>query len=157
MAPGILPPKVLTNTAYISTSSIETQTGNNNSSATVTAEDTDNYTPVPDPDPVKPVVNNPIAGRIASAHGGTLSLRLSCVSGCEGVAKVTMASTVKVKGKRYKKGTVLAKGRYKITKAGTTVVNIKATRAGKKLFKAKKKNHGLLTLTGGVRKYITIK
>ena len=52
-----LPPKVLTNTAYISTSSIETQTANNNSSATVTAEDTDNYTPVPDPDPVKPVVN----------------------------------------------------------------------------------------------------
>ena len=51
----------------------------------------------------------------------------------------------------------MPKGRYKITKAGTTVVNIKATRAGKKLFKAKKKNHGLLTLTGGVRKYITIK
>ena len=25
------------------------------------------------------------------------------------------------------------------------------------LIKAKKKNHGLLTLTGGVRKYITIK
>lgn len=152
-----LPPKLLTNTAYISTSSIETQTGNNSSSASVTAEDTDNYTPVPDPDPVKPVVNNPVAGRIASAHGGTLSLRLSCISACQGVAKVTTSSVVKVKGKKFKKGTVLAKGRYKIDKAGTSVVHIKATRAGKKLFKGKKKAHGLLTLTGGVRKFITIK
>ena len=47
-----MPPKVLQNTAYISTTSFEEVTTNNHSTATVTAEDTDNYEPVEPTDQV---------------------------------------------------------------------------------------------------------
>ena len=58
-------PKVIVNTANISTSSNENVTDNNMDSATVTAEDTDAFKPVPNPPTVKPTPNNPIATTIA--------------------------------------------------------------------------------------------
>lgn len=154
-------PKDIINTAYISTSSDESNTADNMSSATVTAEDTDNFTPVPDPPPVKPTPNNPIAMRIAGndafVSGNSVRARINCSGACRGTAKLVAPGKARAGGQEITKGSVLAKGRFRLTGAGTSIIRLKATATGSKLFKSKKQRKGLLTLTGGASRLVTIR
>jgi uncharacterized repeat protein (TIGR01451 family)/fimbrial isopeptide formation D2 family protein len=156
-----LPPKVLQNTAYISTTSNEQVTSNNNSTATVTAEDTDNYTPVDPVDPDKPTPNNPIAKKIVgqgvsyAASGVTFTLK--CSGSCGGTAKLSTLKRIKVGGKKFARGTVLAAKRYFLGKAGTRKVKLRLTRAGHKILKKHKARKALLKISGGTRKVVKVR
>ncbi|MCB0861287.1 MAG: DUF11 domain-containing protein [Solirubrobacterales bacterium] len=156
-----VPPKVLQNTAYISTSSLEEVTTNNHSTATVVAEDTDNYEPVDPTEPTKPTPNNPVAKTIVgkgvsySASGVTFTLK--CSGACGGTAKLSTMKKVKVKGKKFGKGTVLAKKRYFIGKAGTKKVKLVPTRAGRTILKKGKARKAMLRISGGTRKVVKVR
>ena len=139
-----LPPKTLINTAMISTTSFESQTGNNSSSATVVAEDTDNHTPVPDTPIVKPTPNNPIA---TSRIGGGVQLSpnavtatVTCSGVCSGRALLATTSRVRVGGKTFRKGTLLAATGYSFEAAGTKKLRlkVKGNKARKLLKKSRK-------------------
>jgi len=155
-----VPPKVLQNTAYISTTSNEIITNNNSSTATVTAEDTDNYEPIDPVDPVKPTPNNPIAKTIVgkgvsySAAGVTATIR--CSGACGGTAKLSTLNRVKVGGKKFARGTVLAAKEYFIGKAGTRKVKLKLTRAGRTILKKGKAKKAMLRISGGTRKVVKV-
>lgn len=155
-----LPPKVLQNTAYISTTSNELVISNNNSTATVTAEDTDNYTPVDPVDPEKPAPNNPIAktivGKGISYSAGGVTFTLKCSGSCGGTAKLSTLKKVKVKGKKYGKGTVLAKKRYFFGKARTKKVTLKLTKAGKRVLRSGKVKKAKLRIAGGTSKVMKV-
>ncbi len=154
------PPVKLINTAMISTVSFESQTGNNSSSATVIAEDTDNHTPVNPIPPVKPVPNNPIS---QTRIGGGLFLKktslagtITCTGACSGSAKVLSLKPVKVKGKKFRKGTLLAAAHYKLNAAGTRKVKlkVKGTKA-KQILETSK--HALVKLSNGTKSKVRIK
>ena len=155
-----LPPKQFDNTAYITTTSFEFITDNNSSTATVIAEDTDNHEPIDPEEPVKPTPNNPVAKTIVgkgvtySASGVTFTLK--CSGACGGTAKLTTLKRVKVKGKSYRKGTVLAAKQYFIGKAGTRSVKLKVTRAGKGILKSGKVKRASLRINGGTSKVMKI-
>ena len=159
------PPKVIVNTANISTSSNENATGNNMNSATVTAEDTDNFTPVPNPPIVKPTPNNPIAMKIAgsdvsltrnaSLRKNRVTVRVNCAGRCSGMAKLISVRTVKVGKKKVRKGSVLAKGKYRYNSAGKRKLNLKLTKKGR--IAVKKTRKALLKLSSGEQKVVRIR
>ena len=150
----------LINTAMISTISFESQTGNNTSSATVIAEDTDNHNPVNPTQPVKPVPNNPIAktriGGSAFLKKSSVTGTITCTGACSGSAKLVSLKTVKVKGKKFKKGTVLAAAAYKLNAAGTKKITLKVKSAKAKQA-IKKSKHALIKLSNGTKSKVTIK
>lgn len=155
-----LPPKTFINTAMISTSSEETQTGNNSSSATVIAEDTDNHTPVTPVPPVKPTPNNPVA---TTRFGGGVFLKksgvtgtITCTRACSGKAKLLSLKTVKIKGKKFRKGMLLAAASYKLNAAGTKKLTLKVRgRKAKKVLK--KSRRDLIRLSNGSKRIVRIK
>ena len=154
-----LAPVEYTNTGYISTSSDESITFNNHSSATVVAEDTDNHTPIDPVVPVKPTPNNPIATAIAgnsvsfNRRGG--SATITATGPTSGVAKLTTTRTIKIKGKKFRKGTLIASGSYSFTEAGSKNVKLKV--AGKRGAKVlSKSSKGLLKVTGGAAKIVRL-
>ncbi|MCB0867760.1 MAG: DUF11 domain-containing protein [Solirubrobacterales bacterium] len=156
-----LPPRTIVNTAAISTSTLEFNTGNNSSTATVAAEDTDNYTPiVDDPTPDKPTPNNPIATTIVgkgvsySARGVTFTI--NCSGPCSGTAKLFTTKKLKAKGKKYRKGTVLAAKRYFIGQAGTRKVTLKVSGKGRRILNSGKAKFALLKLSGGTSKVVKV-
>ncbi|MCB8914574.1 MAG: DUF11 domain-containing protein [Thermoleophilales bacterium] len=155
------PPKVIQNTAYISTTSLEDVTSNNSSTATVTAEDTDNFEPVDPTEPTKPAPNNPIAktivGKGVSYAASGVTFTLKCTGACGGTAKLSTLKKVKVKGKKYGKGTVLAKKRYFIGKAGTKKIRLGLTRAGRSILRKGKARKALLKISGGTRKVVKVR
>ena len=100
-----MPSKTIINTANISTSSTESETGNNGSSAGINVNRIDN-TPIDnDPDPDKPHPNNPIAktivGKGVSYSASGVSFSPKCSGTCGGFAKLTTLRKLKVKGKKY--------------------------------------------------------
>ncbi|MDQ2700668.1 MAG: hypothetical protein M3Y23_04995, partial [Actinomycetota bacterium] len=144
-----LPPKTLINTAVISTTSFESQTHNNSSSATVVAEDTDNHTPVDPVDPVKPTPNNPIAksklGANVMFQSGKVVANVTCSGPCSGKALLVTTSRVKLGGKKFRKGTLIAATGYSFKEAGTRKLRLKPRgNRGRKLLKKARK--GLLKL-----------
>lgn len=156
-----VPPKSIVNTAAISTSSNESDTTNNGSSAGIVAEDTDNHTPVvTDPDPGKPHPNSPIAktivGKGVTYSSGVVSATIRCSGACGGTAKLTTTKPVKLGGKKFAKGTVLAAKRYFIGKAGTRKVKLKVTAKGRQILKKGKARKAVLTISGGTRKVVTV-
>lgn len=156
-----VPPKTIINTATISTTSPESNTGNNGSSAGVVAEDTDNHTPIDeDPDPDKPHPNNPIGATIVghSVHysARAVTVKIHCAGKCSGTAKLVTTRRVKAGGKRYAKGTVLAARRYFVGGAGTRKLNLKLTSGGKRILKSGKAKRALLKLSGGTRKVVKV-
>ena len=149
------------NTAVISTPTIESDSDNNDSTVTLPGEDTDNHNPVTnDPNPTKPHPNNPIAKTIVgkgvsySASGVTFTLK--CSGACGGTAKLTSIKKVKVGGKKYGKGTVLAARQYFVGKAGTRKVTLRLTDAGRKIIKSGKSKKALLRISGGTRKVVKV-
>ena len=112
------------------------------------------------PPPVKPVPNNPIA---KTRIGGGVFLKkngvtgtITCTAACSGNAKLVSLKTVKVKGKKFKKGTVLAASRYKLNAAGTKKITLKVK--GKKAKQAlKKSKHALIKLSNGTKSKVRIK
>ncbi|MCB0858270.1 MAG: DUF11 domain-containing protein [Solirubrobacterales bacterium] len=155
-----VPPKVLQNTAYISTTSLEEITTNNHSTATVIAEDTDIHEPIDPVDPVKPTPNNPVAKTIVgkgvsySASGVTFTLK--CTGACGGTAKLSTLSRVKAGGKQFAKGTVLAKRTYFVGKAGTKKIKLGLTRAGKAILKSGKAKKAILRVSGKTAKVVKV-
>jgi hypothetical protein len=144
------------NTATISTPTIESDTGNNDSTVNLPAEDTDNHTPVVnDPDPDKPHPNNPIAktivGKGVTYFKSGVTFTLKCSGACGGTAKLSSIKKVKVGGKKFGKGTLLAKKQFFIGKAGTKKVKLKLTKAGRVILKKGKAKKGLLSISGGPR------
>jgi uncharacterized repeat protein (TIGR01451 family)/fimbrial isopeptide formation D2 family protein len=146
-----LPPKVLVNTAWITTSTPETVTGNNSSSASVTAEDTDNFNPVPDPDPDKPTPNNPIGGTIVGKgvtySGRSVTATLSCSSSCRGSARLVTGTTVYVGGRKFRKGTTLASGSYRFGSPGKRTLRLNVRASGRKVLQ--RSNRAVLKLSSG--------
>ncbi|MBK8294230.1 MAG: DUF11 domain-containing protein [Solirubrobacterales bacterium] len=154
------PPVTLINTAMISTISFESQTGNNTSSATVIAEDTDNNTPVTPTPPVKPVPNNPVAqtriGGSAFLKKNTVKGKITCTGACSGKAKLLSLKKVKIKGKKFRKGTVLAVARYKLNAAGTSKLKLKVK--GKKAKRViRKTKRAQIKLSNGTKRKVRIK
>ena len=159
------PPKVIVNTANISTTSNETITSNNMDSATITAEDTDDFTPVPNPPPVKPTPNNPIAMTIA---GSDVSLtrkaslrRNRVVVGSTArvpapdTAKLISLKTVRVGNKKVRRGSVLARGTFSFDSAGERSLNLRLTKKGR--IAVKKTRKALLKLSSGESKLVRIR
>lgn len=155
-----LPPKTLINTAMISTVSFESQTGNNTSSATVVAEDTDNYTPVDPTEPVKPTPNNPVAttrlGGGAFFKKNKVTATVTCSGACSGTGKLISLKKVKVRGKKFRKGSVLAAGKYRLNAAGTKKLTLKVKGRKAKLI-LKKIRKGKIKLSSGTRKNVRIR
>ncbi|HMU27219.1 MAG TPA: isopeptide-forming domain-containing fimbrial protein [Solirubrobacterales bacterium] len=155
-----VPSKTIINTANISTSSTESETGNNGSSAGINVNGIDN-TPIDnDPDPDKPHPNNPIAktivGKGVSYSASGVSFSLKCSGTCGGFAKLTTLRKLKVKGKKYGRGTVLARRQYFIGKAGTKKVKLTLTGKGRKILKSGKAHRALLSISGGTRKVVKV-
>jgi hypothetical protein len=146
------------NTADVASTN-DTDPTNNSSSVTVNATPNTGGDPV-DPGHGKTPVNNPIAKTIVgkgvsySASGVTFSLK--CSGSCGGIAKLTTLKKVKVKGKKYGKGTVLAKKRYFIGKAGTKKIKLKLTKAGTRVLKSGKVKKASLRITGGTSKVMKV-
>ncbi len=153
------PPKVIINTAFITTTSDESSTANNMSSASFTAEDTDNYTPVDPVPPVKPTPNNPvgmsIGGSDVAFKGNRVRTTLKCSGACSGKAKLISLKTVKVGKKKVRKGSVLAKGRFKLNKAGKRKLNLKVTKKGR--IALKKTRKAVVVLSSGEKKVVRIR
>ncbi|MGB0119564.1 MAG: isopeptide-forming domain-containing fimbrial protein [Solirubrobacterales bacterium] len=155
-----LAPVEYTNTAYISTSSDESVTANNHSSASVVAEDTDNNDPIDPVDPVKPTPNNPVATKVAGGsvkfNGKKGVARIKATGPTSGVAKLVTTKKIKIKGKKFSKGTLIASGKYSFTEAGSKNVKLKTKgKRGAKLLKKSRK--GLLKVTGGTKKIVRLK
>lgn len=155
------PPKELVNSAWISTTTYETVTGNNMSSATVIAEDTDNYTPVPNPDPVKPTPNSPIATTIAVGggkviyRGGKIRVKIKCSGACSGKAKLVAVKTIKAGKKKVRKGKTLAGRSFKFNQAGEHTLKLKVTANGRKVLRKTRK--ALLKLSSGQKKLVRVR
>ena len=153
------PAMSIINTANISTSSSESDIGNNGSSAGINVDGIED-TPIVPVDPTKPHPNNPIAKTIVgkgvsySASGVTFTLK--CTGACGGTAKLTSIRKVKVGGKKYGKGTVLAARQYFVGKAGTRKVTLRLTDAGRKIIKSGKSKKALLRISGGTRKVVKV-
>ena len=153
------PAMSIINTANISTSSSESDIGNNGSSAGINVDGIED-TPIVPVDPTKPHPNNPIAKTIVgkgvsySASGVTFTLK--CSGACGGTAKLTSIRKVKVGGKKYGKGTVLAARQYFVGKAGTRKVTLRLTDAGRKIIKSGKSKKALLRISGGTRKVVKV-
>lgn len=153
--------KHFANTAFITSSSVESDPDNNDSTVEVPAEDTDNHTPVVnDPDPDKPHPNNPIAKTIVvkgvsySASGVTFTLK--CSGACGGTAKLSTLAKIKVKDKKYSRGTVIGKRQYFIGKAGTKKVKLTLTGNGRRILRSGKAHRALLTVSGTAAKRVGI-
>ncbi len=153
---------MIVNTASISTSSSETTTSNNMDSATITVEDTDNFTPVPNPPTVKPTPNNPISttivGRGVTYSSDSVGVRLSCSGPCGGTARLLTARSVKVGGRKVKKGAVLAAGRYEFSGSGSSRVWLKVNGRGRRVLNSRKAGRrALVRLSSGSKKSIRIR
>jgi hypothetical protein len=154
-----LPPKVIVNTAYITTTSDESSTLNNMSSASFTAEDTDNFTPVPPKPPVKPAPNNPVAATIVG-KGVTYSARsvgawINCSGACSGSAKLLTTGAVSVGGRTIRKGTVLAATAYRFNAAGKRKLKLRVNATGRKVLK--KGGKAVLKLSSGKQVVVRIR
>ena len=147
------------NTGKVTSTSNDSDLLNNESSVSVHA------TLAPVGDPVvdgngKPPVNNQIAKTIVgkgvtySASGVTFTLK--CSGACGGTAKLTTLKKIKVGGKKFGKGTVLAAKQYFIGKAGTKKVSLKLTGAGRKILKKGKARKAALSISGGTRKVVKV-
>ena len=159
-----LGPNDLVNTAYISTSSDEVVVTNNISTASVSAGGSFVSPPIGDPaPPEKPVGSGIVEEKIestgdsASFGGGVIVVKISCQSACSGVASLVTTRKVKVRHQKFRKGTLLAKGGFKLGKAGTRKAKLKVTGRGRKILKSGKAGgRGLLTTSGGARSQVRI-
>ncbi|MGK2955984.1 MAG: FG-GAP-like repeat-containing protein [Solirubrobacterales bacterium] len=124
----------IVNTAWVSSSIFDPLPDNNSSSASITVEDADIDTPVPDPPPVKPTPNNPIAttrlGAI-SLKKGSATATITCTAACSGKAKLLALKALKVKGKKIRKGALLATAAYRLDKAGSLKLVLKLNKKGR--------------------------
>jgi len=161
-----LPPKAITNTAQISTSSEETDTSNNSSSVTFEAEDTDNHDPIDEGDGKKPVKNGTgndrgngkcvIVKRSVKYKRGKVTAKIKCNGAARGLARLNTVKRIKVGHKRFAKGTTLASGSYVARQAGVKTITLRVTRAGKKILRKRSVRKGKLTITGGSSKLVRI-
>ncbi len=159
-------PRVIVNTAGVTSTTVDSDLTNNESSATITA------TPgsgapgddIPNGDG-KPSVNNPTDN--ASHRPGVTLLRAKVKAGgviikikshgkARGIARLTSVKKVKVGGKRYRKGTVLAKARYSFGRASTKQVRLKLTGAGHKILKKRKARKARLSISGGTSNVVKV-
>ena len=152
-------PVQIVNTAYISTTSEDTDPSNDQSSATITVNGTGTNEPIPNPDPDKPVVNNPIGmsigGNDVSLRKNRVVVRVNCSGTCSGRAKLISVKTVKVGKKKVRKGSVLAKGKYSYNSAGKRKLSLKLTKKGR--IAMKKTRKALLRLSSGESKVVRVR
>ncbi|MDQ5895315.1 MAG: hypothetical protein QG596_1576 [Actinomycetota bacterium] len=160
MTAGESVPTEIVNTAYVSTSTHEDEVGNNQSSHTIAVAGTSDTDPIPEPDPVKPTPNNPIAGTIVGKgvtySAGGVTFDLNCLGACGGTAKLTSIKGIKVGGKKFARGTLLAKGHYFIGRAGTKRIKLTLTRAGRKAISKGKAKKAVLRISGGSRRVVRV-
>lgn len=142
------------NTGKVATDTPETTYDNNSSSVTITASRTG--ATIPDGNG-KPPVNNPtdkdshrpgVTLLSAKVKAGKVSVTLKSGGKLSGVAKLVTVKKVKLGGKNYAKGTLIAKSGYSFGKAGTKKVSLKLTNAGRKILK-KGKAHKAKVVLGG--------
>ncbi len=152
-------PVEIVNTAYITTTSNDSNNGNNQSSATITVNAIGTNDPIPNPPPDKPVVNNPIGMSIGGSDvafkGNRVRTTVKCSGACSGKARLISVKTVKVGKKKVRKGSVLAKGRFKLNKAGKRKLNLKVTKKGR--IALKKTRKAMLKLSSGEKKIVRVR
>lgn len=161
-----LAPKAITNTAHISTTSDETETGNNSSSVTFDAEDTDNHDPIDDGDGKTPVKNGTggdrgngkcvIAKRSVRYKRGKVTARIRCNGPARGLVRLRTTKRIKVGARKYARGTLLAGGSFVTRQAGVKTITFRATRAGKRILRKRSVRKGRLAITGGSTKLVRI-
>jgi uncharacterized repeat protein (TIGR01451 family) len=123
------------NTAYATTSTPETTTGDNTASASFRVDTS--------PVPPAPVTSTPApTSPKASVAQGTsvVTTTVACTGGttaCKGTALLVAAKTQRINGTTIKKGTVLARTTFTVAKGKTLAVKMKPTAAGKRVLKAK--------------------
>jgi len=155
-----VPAKTIVNTANISTSSQESNTGNNGSSAGIDANGIDDTPIIDDPDPDKPHPNNPVAktivGKGVSYSASGVTATIHCSGACGGFAKLSTLKKVKAGGKTYAKGAALAGKQYFVGKAGSKKIKLKLTHAGRVILKNHKATKALLRISGGTKKVVKV-
>ncbi|MCB0867758.1 MAG: DUF11 domain-containing protein [Solirubrobacterales bacterium] len=152
--------RTIVNTARVVSVTPDPDLSNNQSSVTVTATLGGGSNPVTDPIPVvpgKPPVNNPtdqdshrpgVTLLSARVKAGSVSITLKATGQTSGVAKLVTTKKVKVGGKRYGKGTVLASARYWFGMAGSKKIKLKYNRFGKRVLKQRKARQAKLVVGG---------
>jgi hypothetical protein len=159
------------NTAQISTTSGEDNTDNNSSPATVSVQDSGPAPPVPNGNPDKPVVNNPVGNQVAGTPivprvvAGKVTqkkrrylARITCPAACSGTATLLTSRKFRLNGNRIAKGSVLAKGSYSLSQAGTVKVRLKPTRLGRRVLRSGKKiNRAVVSFSSGNEQPVRIK
>ena len=154
-------PADFANTAYVSTTSDDSDAASDLSSATVAAGGGPSPVPIPEPPPVKPVVNNPIAGRIASRfsiyRSGGLVVKIGCSTRCAGEAKVTAAPRSSSGKRRPGKSVIIARGRYRVG-GGISAVKLKVSRLGARLIdNGHLGRSAIVSISGGSSRSVHIK
>lgn len=148
--------RTIVNTGKVNSDN-DTDGSNNESSVTVTASSGSGTV---DPGTGKPPVNNPIAqtivGKGVSYSASSVSFSLKCSGACGGIAKLSTLSRVKAGGKQFAKGTVLAKRKYFVGKAGTRKIKLGLTRAGKTILKSGKAKKAILRVSGKTAKVVKV-
>lgn len=157
----LLGPADFVNTAYASTTSDDSDAANDLSSAAVAAGGGPSPVPIPEPPPVKPVVNNPIAGRIASRFSiyrpGGLVVKIGCPTRCAGKAKVTAAPRSRSGKRRSGKAVIIARGRYRLG-GGISAVKLKVSRLGARLIdNGRLGRSAIVSISGGPSRSVHIK
>ena len=153
-------PMQIVNTAYITTTSNDDNSGNDQSSATITVNASGTTTtPIPNDPPDKPVVNNPvgmsIGGSDVARRGNRVVATVRCTGACSGNAKLISVKTVKIGKKKVRKGSVLAKGRFRINAAGKRKLKLKINARGRMVLKKSRK--AVLKLSSGEKKIVRIR
>ncbi len=153
-------PTQIINTAFISTSSTDDNSANDQSSATITVNASGTTTtPIPNDPPDKPVANNPVAmsigGSDVARRGNRVVATVRCTGACAGSARLLAAKTVKIGKKKVRKGSVLAKGRFRINAAGKRKLKLKLNARGRKVLR--KGGKAVLKLSSGQKKLVRIR
>lgn len=159
-------PKEIINTADVTSTTEDPDLTNNQSSVTVSATPGDGNpdTGVPEGDG-KQTVNNPTDRDVhrpgvkllrTKIRSGQVRVTIRSKGKSRGIARLVTVKRVKVRGKRFARGTVLAKTRYRFNRAGTRTIRLGLTRAGRTILRKGKARTARISLSGGTSKVVKV-
>lgn len=162
----VLAPKKIVNTAHVSSTTPDPDESNNSSTAKIKAEDGDADKPI-DNGSGKPPVNNQtgngkasggnaktkcrIVGNAVRFSKGKVAIRVRCNGKARGTARLTSIRKVKVGGKWFGRGTLLARGGYNFAAAGVKTITLNTTRPGRRIIATGNARRARLSIPGGTR------
>lgn len=159
-------PKEIINTADVTSSADDPNLANNQSSVKVNATPGDGSDPeVPNGDG-KPTVNNPtdldihrpgVKLRRTKVRRGKVRITVKSRGKARGRARLATVKKIRVRGKRYGKGTVLARTSYRFNRAGTRTIRLRLTRAGHRILRKGKIRKARISISGGTSKVVKVR